>query len=201
MEVFNMKIWTNVLLASSLLFTTLGATTITNEVSAKENVKATTSAAAKKAIYQGFKGGESRATIKKIAKKKGWKLKDEQEFNITYSKVNLYGQKNWTVTFVFDSPYSDDMFTDMYYEAPVQKGKKSKAAVKKEQTKLHNQIKKDLGNKKPLYASSPSVDEGTVKYASKWDMWDMKDVTVYSLTSYKSKKTEQVIIVSFYFDL
>ncbi|WP_147608214.1 hypothetical protein [Kurthia massiliensis] len=37
-----------VLLASSLLLTTLGATTITNEVSVKENVKATTSAGVKK---------------------------------------------------------------------------------------------------------------------------------------------------------
>lgn len=191
-----MKKWTNVLLASSLLFTTLGTTTVANEVSAKESVKATTSAAAKNSIYQGFKGGESRATIKKIAKKKGWKLKGEKEYNITYSKVNLYGQKNWTITFIFDSPDSDDMFMNMLYEAPVKKGKKSKAAVKKAQTKLHNHIKKDLGNKKPTSSISPSADDGTVNYSSQWYM---QDVDIFANTSYKSKKTTQTIIVGFYF--
>lgn len=191
-----MKKWTNVLLASSLLFTTLGTTTVANEVSAKESVKATTSAAAKNSIYQGFKGGESRATIKKIAKKKGWKLKGEQEYTITYSKVNLYGQKNWTITFIFDNPDSADMFTNMLYEAPVKKGKKSKAAVKKAQKKLHNQIKKDLGNKKPTSSTSPSADDGTVNYSSQWYM---QDVDIFADTYYKSKKTTQTIIVGFYF--
>lgn len=164
-----MKKWTSALLASSLVFSTIGATTVTNDANAKESTKVETAAAAKKSLYQGFKGGESKAKVKKIAKKKGWKLKSEDKYTLIYSNVNFYGQKKGTTEFVFLN--SDELNNIRNYNPLNYKGKPNKTTdkyLKNKQDKLISKVKKDIGNKKPGYSYYSGPENEVYGYTNAW---------------------------------
>lgn len=84
-----MKRHIHIALASSLLFTTLVATTATNNASAKENTTVET-AATSKVVYNGFHFGDYGNLVRTKAKAKKWVLLEENYLGLFYQK-KLYG--------------------------------------------------------------------------------------------------------------
>lgn len=141
-----MKKWASVLLASSLVFSTIGATTVTNDVSAKESTKVETAATGKLAV-SGFYFGESKSTVKKKAKAKGWKLIDENGGSLVY-KRKVYGHQAH-VYFTFELNRLKDvmiMFKDT-------NGINSWNQIQKYHNDIRRKLKKDLKQSGSVYES------------------------------------------------
>lgn len=132
-------------LASSLLFTTAIAT------AAPAHAQTTTveTAATKVYTYKGFKANDSIAQVKKVAKKKGWKLVEASKSGDTLTyKATVYNYAT-AVTFNFNTgkKVSDSKLRGLDLELSHKKGPKKNTTNKKHHQYIVNKIKKDFNIK------------------------------------------------------
>lgn len=152
-----MKKWTSVLLASSLVFSTIGVTTITNDVSAKESTKVKT-AASKDVAYSGMYFGDTKSEVKKKAKAKKWKLVDSDKDNLYYSQ-KVYGHPAIIVV-----SFKSNSLKDVWITFEDTDNLTSWSSIKAYHKGIYNKLNRDLKYKKSFTSDKNS------NLATLWDL-------------------------------
>lgn len=176
------KKWTSALLASSLVFSTIGATTVANDANAKESTKVETAAAAKKTLLWGLKGGETRAQIEKMAKKKGWKDTQDTGYNSVayYIPGKFYNQSKTVIHFYFNNNKKRTL-TNINYYFNVMDEKKDNP--KKRYTTMYKKMNTDLGKK----GKQMTYNDEEINFIERYATWKIKKTNItFSAQKYKS---------------
>lgn len=162
-----MKKWVSVLLASSLMFSSIGFTTITNHVSAKESTKVET-AASKDIAYSGMYFGDTKSEVKKKAKAKKWKLLASNKDDLYYS-TKVYGHPAIIVV-GFKSNSLIDVFISFEdaYELT------SWSSIKAYHKGIYNKLNRDLKYKKSFTSDNSNLTT----------LWDLKKRAVLLMVDY-----------------
>lgn len=198
-----MKKWTNILLLSSLVFSTLSVTPITSDADAKGNTKVETAATAKKEVIHGLTKTTSKKDVEKIAKKKSWKktskysdmIQPELEsldYALEYSNVSIYNKKKVNISFSFINTKKG--LQKIEYRFKEEKVKNlTKKSLKQEHNKMVAQIQKDIGSK-PTF----NIDLGINNQPAIRSDFKFKNIELSVTTRKLKKDTLQHSIVAFY---
>lgn len=152
-------------IAATVLSSTLGLTSHSQQSIAKENPIVHTSAA-KNTVFFGLKAKDSQAKVKKIAKKKGWKLVADpyDEGDLTYKNVQFLGYKYSEMTFVFDHQNKLTMISGLISNQKKMKNIASKK-LENEHTTIVKKIQADISKKGKM---NKIVGEFSNTYSTAW---------------------------------
>lgn len=172
--IYYMKKWTTILLASSLMFSTVASTTLKNDANAKESTTVET-AAVKEATYKNIYLGDSINTFKKKAKAKKWEFLQDRyrgEYYSVHYTGKVYGHPA-TILVEFENGSLIGVGISFTYESKLNTWNKVQSFRKK----IKNKINKDLKYKK----STTSKKDGNIV-----TQWKFKKKTVIQTTGYNS---------------
>lgn len=170
-----MKKWATILLASSLMFSTVASTTLTNDASAKENTTVETAAVKKEATYKNIYFGDNLSVFKKKAKAKKWVFLEDGyrgKYYSMYYSGKVYGHPA-SIIVEFENSSLIGMGFSFNYQSKLTTWNKVQSFNKK----IKNKINKDLNYKK---STTSKQDDNIV------NQWNFKKSIVIQTTGYNT---------------
>ncbi|WP_010291192.1 hypothetical protein [Kurthia massiliensis] len=169
-----MKKWATILLASSLMFSTVASTTLTNDANAKESTTVET-AAVKEATYKNIYFGDDKSTFKKKAKAKKWVFLEDSyrgDYHGLHYRGKVYGRSAFILV-----EFKYGLLTGMAVNFEKESKLTTWNKVQSFRNEVYRKINKDLKYKK----STTSKKDGNIV-----TQWKFKKKTVIQTTGYNN---------------